>query len=512
MKRKYGTARCIKWFTVLCAAVSALLILTNVAAWAEGEMYKGKPAKYLFLFIGDGMGQPQRTAAEAFLTSKNGQKINNAILAMSAMPVHGVTATYAYDRFITDSAAAATALACGVKTKINFIGVDVEGNSVKNLCEIAKDKGMKVGVVSSVSIDHATPACFYAHQPTRKMYHEIAHDLVNSGFEYFGGGGFVDPVGKKSKHPQGDVLEAAVRKGYRIVKDREEFLALTAKDGKILAINRNLPDGSALPYDMDNTQRDITLAEFTSKGIELLDNPKGFFIMVEGGKIDWACHANDAVAAIYDTLAFDNAIAVAFEFYKKHPTETLIVATGDHECGGLTIGFAGTQYDTHFDALKGQRISFQKFTDEFVTPYKCNHPLKGNFDKDILPAIELYFGLTASGSGQLALADYETKELREAFLQTMAGLEISSSQDYLLYGGYDPLTVKITQILNQKAGLGWTSYSHTGVPVVTSAKGVGDCLFGGYYDNTDIAKKIMSVMGHSFACLERRPVKIAALR
>ncbi|MCD4718713.1 MAG: alkaline phosphatase [Desulfobacula sp.] len=478
-----------------CFLTAALLFSVHIyPVWAETALYEGSPAKYTFFFIGDGMAMSQRTAAEMYMSSKK-EGSERALLLMNQFPAQGMTTTYANDRFITGSAAAGTALACGVKTNINYIGVNPDFQPVKTMAEMAKEKGMKVGIVSSVSIDHATPACFYAHQPTRKMYHEIGMDLVRSGFDYFAGGGLKDPAGKKSKKPLGDVLRLAKENGYKIVDNKRQFMALTKESGKVIAFNKNLPDGQALPYHMDNTSEDIALAEFTKKGVELLDNSKGFFMMIEGGKIDWACHANDAVASIKDTLAFDEAIKVAYDFYEKHPEETLIIVTGDHECGGLTIGFAGTAYASHFDILKHQKGSFKVFTNKIMAEYKKTSAGKAQFE-DMIPLLKKYFGLETKGEGQLVLKDYELAEIRKAFIQSMAGVKINKgTADYLLYGGYDPFTVKITHILNRKAGLAWTSYSHTGVPVLTSAIGVGAKTFNGYYDNTDVAKKIMAVMG-----------------
>jgi len=485
--------RCVR-FMVIALSAAMILTATSTVTYAKTKLYTGSPAKYVFYFIGDGMGQPQRTAAEEYYAAKFGMKSGSMAMKMSDFPAQGVTSTHANNRFITGSAAAATALACGFKTNINYIGVDPQFKPIETIAEMAKEAGMKVGIVSSVSIDHATPACFYAHQPNRSLYHEIDHDLANSGFDYFAGGGFKDPTGKKSKKPLGNALDLAKKNGYTIVSDKHSFMALTPSNGKVIAFNASLPDGKALPYHLDNTRDDISLAEFTKKGIELLDNKKGFFMMVEGGKIDWACHANDAVSAIYDTLAFDDAIEEALKFYSAHPTETIVVVTGDHECGGLTLGFAGTKYETSFDVLNKQSISFQKFTDNIMAEYKRTHADNADF-KDIMMNIERYFGLTAGGDGPLALADYEIAELQQAFGQSMSGVEVKSPVDYLLYGGYDPLTVKITQILNRKAGLAWTSYSHTGVPVITSAKGVGSYIYNGYYDNTDVAWKLMSIMG-----------------
>ncbi|MBD3307547.1 alkaline phosphatase [candidate division KSB3 bacterium] len=479
-----GTQKSLSFMLVV--VVSLMCIVPGLA--------QAQSPKYVFLFIGDGMGMPQRAAAEMF---QSGDPNSPSLLLMDKFPVHGITTTHANDRFITGSAASSTAMACGIKTNIGYIGVDPNFNPVETIAEKAKKQGMKVAIISSVSIDHATPAAFYAHQESRSMYHEIAMQLANSDFDFFGGGGIKDPEGKRSKNPLGNVYDVAQGNGFTVVSDKADFMALPKDAGKVFAYNTRLPDGGALPYAMDTTADDISIVEFTQKAIELLDNDNGFFMMIEGGKIDWACHANDAVAAIKDTLAFDEAILAAYDFYEAHPEETLIVVTGDHECGGLTLGFAGTKYETAFDVLKDQKVSFQVFTAEIMEQYKAEHAGEANFE-DMLPLLEEYFGLKVVGEGPLVLEDYELQALEQAFLRSMAGVTLQAKTDFLLYGGYDPFTMEVTHILNQKAGLAWTSFSHTGVPISTSAIGVGAETFNGFYDNTDIAKKMMSLMGLEF--------------
>jgi alkaline phosphatase len=474
--------------------LSMILVAASIVppAAAETSLYKGKPAKYVFFFIGDGMGIPQRTAAEQYLGKK---------LTIDSFSGHGITTTFAADRFITGSAASATALASGQKTNIGMIGMAPDTRKVKTMAEIAKDKGMKVGIVSSVSIDHATPAAFYAHVPKRSMYYDIDIALGDSGFDFFGGGGIKDPANKKKNASEfrGDALEFIRSKGYKIVSNKADFMALKKADGKVLAWNANLPDGKALPYVMDMTEDDITLAQFTAKAIEMLDGPKGFFLMVEGGKIDWACHANDAAASIHNTLSFDEAIKVAVQFAKQHPDDTLIVATGDHECGGLTLGFAGTKYESYFGILQHQTVSFQHFSDKILNDYKAQCAGQCNFD-DVKPMISKYFGLKFEGdyeNDHMVLKEFEVALLRDAYFKSLLGEKVVAKDHTtkLLYGGYEPLTVAVTHLLNNKAGLGWTSYKHTGVPVTTSAMGKGAEIFNGYYDNTAVALKVMSVMG-----------------
>ena len=246
----------------------------------------------------------------------------------------------------------------------------------------------------------------------------------------------------------------------------------------------------------------------------MLDNENGFFMMVEGGKIDWACHANDAAATITDTLALDEAVAEAVEFYQEHPDETLILVTGDHETGGLTIGYAGTDYDTFLTNFNNQKISYAKFDSDYVAGYKEN---KTDFDTVMKDVTEL-FGLKAPVSaeestqqkdsadkhpestddGSLVMTQYEYDKLKEAYDTTMSrtGEEEEFGQDeYVKYGSYEPLTVTITHILNNKSGINFGSYAHTGLPVEVFAQGAGQEEFEGYYDNTDIYKKMAALTG-----------------
>ncbi len=496
----------VKSIRCFCLTLFALLLLLGVT----GTQGNAAEPKYVFYFIGDGMASVQIHAAEAYLAAlqvkddeTGGQKAK--LLAMSHLPVQGMSTTFANNRLITGSAAAGTALACGMKTNIGVISMNPDATRpYTSIAELAKAKGMKVGIVSSVSIDHATPAVFYAHQPSRKNYHEIAMELANSNFDYFAGGGFHD-----DETGAGNAIETAQANGFTYVTTREA-LAAVAPGTRTLATNHTLMGGAALAYELDRPEDHLSLAEFTAEGIRLLDNPNGFFMMVEGGKIDWACHANDARAAIDDTIAFDNAIREAMNFYMLHPQETLIVVTADHECGGQTIGFAGTAYDTFFEILAKQQYSYEVFNEYFLAPYIAAHnpaPADGaahssapaDIDAEMWTMIYNIFGLDGAGftpdEGD-DLSEYQKERLEAAFDKTMSGESVNSAEeDWLLYGYYEPLTVTLTHILNQKAGIAWTSYSHTGVPVPVLAMGVNDILFDGFYDNTDVANKIAEAMG-----------------
>ncbi|MBL4560515.1 MAG: alkaline phosphatase, partial [Labilibaculum sp.] len=489
-----------------------LIALSSNAQPSERENYQGKAPKYIFYFIGDGMGLTQSNAAEAYLGAlENSNGIKK--LQLSTFPHQGFYTTYALDRFITGSAAAGTALATGHKTTINTISMDAERLiPLKTIAEMAKEKGYKVGIVSSVSIDHATPATFYAHQPTRNMYYKISLDLSKSGFNYFAGGGFKQPEGdtdtsgensmsnfgmgasNEIEEKEPNSMNVAESRGYTIVNTIKDFKNLKKGDDKIIAIAPNLAGGSALPYSIDQKNgKDISLAEFTEKGIKLLDNPNGFFMMVEGGKIDWACHANDAATVIKEVIQFDNAVVKAMEFYQKHPNETLILVAGDHETGGLALGFAGNHYNSSFGLLQHQNISYEAFSQK-IALYKEEHVDNYNIT-DGLNMVKEHFGLGDESKG-LQLSSFEMQQLKNAFEKSMTydAKMKKDDQFYLLYGSYDPFTVTACHILSHKAGIGWTSYSHTATPIPVRSIGVGAELFTGFFDNTDMPKNLMKLI------------------
>ena len=443
--------------------------------------------KYVFMFIGDGMSSPQTNAAQVY----NGNNVSGAIelekLTFTQFPVVGLQYTQDSTSFCPDSASTATSLSSGFKTHSGVIGMGVDKVTAgETIAEKVKQQlGWKVGIISSVTLNHATPAAYYAHIASRNDYYEIGEQMAASGFDYFAGGSLLENDGEALY----EVLEDA---GYTVTSDRDTILSLNADSGKVYAVSPELQDDGAMKYALDMDDDDITLAEFVRKGIDVLYNEKGFFLMCEGGKIDWAGHANDAVANISDTIALDEAVEVAIEFAFQHPDETLIIVTGDHETGGMTIGYAATGYDTAFDIMKNQKMSFVAF-DEYV----ANEKAAGTFDFDrLMEMVEDEFGLTAPGTDNdvpaLVMNEYEYARLQKAYEDDRSG-NTDGYEESLLYGGYNPISITLTHIINNKAGIGWTSYAHTGLPVPVYAFGEGAEVFGGAYDNTEVAKKLFAL-------------------
>ena len=467
--------------------------------------------KYVFLFIGDGMSYPQIQSTADYLGAlededywqaqpsldDNGGAILDGPSYLNFMNFEaaGSAVTFDSNSFAPDSASTATSIATGYKTYSGSINVDETGTiEYETIAEkLHSQKDYAVGVITSVNLNHATPAAFYAHQASRSSYYEIGLELIESGFEYFAGGGLLSPTG--SEGDQDDLYELAAEAGYTVAKTHAEAEAVSADTEKAILIDENLADSDAMAYELDRTEDMWSLADYVEKGIEVLsDDEDGFFLMCEGGKIDWACHANDAASTIHDTIALADAVQVAIDFAEEHPDETLILVTGDHETGGLTIGFAGTDYDTYLDLLESQRISFAKYDSDYVANYKENQT---SFE-DVLVDIEELFGLKVDGEAddKLVLTEYELEQLRAAYEKSINGTAASQyeQEEYVLYGTYEPLSVTITHIINNKSGISFTSYSHTGLPVAVLAQGVNAEVFNGYYDNTEIYNKLADML------------------
>ncbi len=449
--------------------------------------------KYVFMFIGDGLSYPQIQAASAYLgaisdKTDDGILDGGETLSFMNFPVAGSATTYDSTSFCPDSASTATSIATGYKTYSGVLNMDetktIEYETISE--QLKEEHGFKIGIISSVNINHATPAAFYAHQPSRNNYYNISLELIESGFEYFAGGDLLQLTGKNNDLTNSYTLAEAA--GYKVVKTQDEASKISGNDEKVIIIAETLADSGSLSYANDAGNKEWKLADYVSKGIEVLDNETGFFMMIESGKIDWACHANDAGSTIADTIAFSDAVEVAIEFAAKHPAETLILVTGDHETGGLTIGFAGTDYDTYLDNLTNQKISYAKFNSDYVSEYKENK----TGIAVVLRDIETNFGLvsadrkTANTNEKLVLTDYELELLKKAYEKTINNDKSRTQEEYILYGNYEPLTVTITHLLNNKSGIGFTSYSHTALPVAVFALGAGQEMFNGYYDNTEI--------------------------
>lgn len=448
--------------------LSGILAL-SMSAFAEGP-------KYIFYFIGDGMGAAQRQISEEY---KKGVMNKDGKLLMNSLPFSAITTTYSADTLITDSAAAGTALATGHKTNNGVIAKTPKGENLKTLLEIAQEQGRATGLVTTTRITHATPAVFASHNMDRDDENGIAEDYVKSNVDYFAGGGYRHFAGKDSglsskRKDSRDLVKEFQEQGYKTfvgADSGKEFKKWKPKAGeKVFAAM----EASHMPYEIDRNKKTTpSLKEMTDKGIELLQNDKdGFFMMVEGGRIDHASHANDVMGTIYDTIAFDDAIKSAYDFYRQHPKDTLIVVAADHETGGMGLGF-GANYFLKLDELKNVKVSVEDVLQKAYTG-----------DRDA------FFKYIGKNMGLSKL----TAEEKTAIVKAM-DLQDKNKNASEMFGGYSPVAIAVTHIISERSGMMWTSYAHTAVQVPLAAVGKDAQYFIGFKDNTDVAKLIAKSMG-----------------
>ena len=448
-------------------------------------------AKYVFYFIGDGMGVNQVQGTELFQGELKGE-IGISPLCFTQFPVSTVATTFSATNGVTDSAAAGTALATGNKTKNGAIGVlkDLE-TPVNSVAVWAKNSGRRVGIATSVSVDHATPAAFYAHEAGRSSYYNIGADLYRAGFDFYAGSDFVEPENKKDKNAK-NLYKMADEYDYCIARGYNEYTKESDKADKMILFQSkeaSEKDRSAIPYAIDRTEKDLSLEDITRSAIDFLskDMSKGFFLMVEGGKIDWACHSNDAATAFREVQDFDNAIKMAYEFYKQHPDETLIVVTADHETGGIVLGTG--QYKLNLKALESQEMSesgFTKVLNAMRKKYKNNVPWEV-----VKESLEENFGFW----DEIKLTEKQEERLLSVYEKTLKGQKAKMEKSE--YAQDEALAAEAKRIISETALIGWTSGGHSAGYVPVFAIGAGAGNFSGRLDNTQIPALIAKAAGYT---------------
>lgn len=320
---------------VIAAILSIVITLASSQFTSEAKRKKDDKAKYIFLFIGDGMGMGQVSLTESYLSYKAG-KLGGEQLSFTKFPYLALCNTYSANRNITCSAAAGTAIACGEKTNNEYIGVDPDGKPLESIAYVLHNQGYNVGIMTTVPVNHATPAAFYGHNSSRYGYYEISQEIVSSGFEFFGGSGFYNYKGRNNDKPAVDIYIEG--NGYDVCYGTKEF-STRDRSRDIVFIQESGRETNPENYVSDGAEESgVELYEMLQMGLEVLGDENPFFIMCEGGNIDWAAHDNKTMTTVMEVVAFDKAIREAIKFYNEHPEETLIIVTADHETGGVSIG------------------------------------------------------------------------------------------------------------------------------------------------------------------------------
>ena len=464
-------------------SIILLMFLFALTLSAQGK------AKYVFYFIGDGMGVNQVNAAETYLGALQG-RIGIQPLCFPSFPYSAFVNTQSATNGVTDSAAGGTALACGQKTKNGTLGMLKDlTTSVSSIADWARNSGAAVGITTSVAIDHATPAAFYAHVKERHEQYTIGKQLVESANDFYAGSDFTIPT--DPEYPNGPTLyEEANAKGFTISRGYADYQKRAANAKKMILLQSeeaSKADRYSIPYALDRKDGDLTLTDITRAGIDFLmkkqGEKNGFFMMIEGGKIDWACHAND-LAFIPELIDMDNAVKVAYDFYKQHPDETLIIVTADHETGGIVLSRG--LYEINLAAVGNQRITIEKLGKEL---HKM-HDVKG--DKLLWDDVKTFLAENFGFWDKISLTDEQTQRLESSFKKIMDG---TSKDQRTLYQNDDELAVTVRSIMSECAQVGWHVTSHSNGYVPCFAIGAGAEQIHGRIDNTEIPKIVAKAAG-----------------
>lgn len=458
-------------------APSGVLLLVALLLSAT---LSAKTPKYIFYCIGDGMSFAHVMATQLFY--ENGLKSSTTeSLVFLDFPVRSAIRTHAHNSSITCSAAAATALATGHKTNLTYIGLDPEGRPLTSIAKQLRDKGYAIGIVTSGQIDDATPAAFYASQQRKEVY-LIGKEGADSQFDYLAGSALKQPYTPS----QPSLYDYYRQKGYTLCRGIEGYHTHKEAD-KILLLDADTAQRSWLPYVIERDPEALGLEFMVQAGIEKLyheKGKKGFFMMIEGASIDHASHPHDIAAAVWETVEFDRSVRLAYDFYLKHPDETLIIVTADHETGGLTLG-KDSPYVFHWEYINDQRLSKESLSSLFGQLKKEGAIDTWEKTRQILAAQTGLWNKIPVDAGEEA-------QLMQCYYESI--VKKSSEQEVTLYAQTEPLVAAAIALVNQKIGIDWGSYSHTGGLVPLYAIGCGASRFGTLNDNTEIPNTLRQIM------------------
>lgn len=456
-----------RFFTTLL-----LLMITLGATAAEAP-------KYIFYFIGDGMGWGQVNTTQQYLRDVVKE---DSVLTMLRFPIVSTAITYSESNDITDSTAAGTALATGVKTRNGMMGMTPDSVPVVSVAEQLRDMGYGIGIVTSVAPDDATPGAFYAKAPSRNHYYEIGSQAAQSGFDFIGGANWRG-LKDKSGNPT-DLWEVFEQNGVQTAYGLDTLPSLTSP--RVVLLGTNRPHDSGIGYAIDSVAGALRLQDMTRACLDhlLQHKPGRFFMMVEGGTIDHACHANDAATAIGDVLAFDESLAIAYDFFLQHPDETLILVTADHETGGMAIGNTAHGYTADLKYLPYQRVSKDRFNERLQAMLRSRRAYRW---EDMREMLADDFGFWRA----VPVTEEETTRLEGLFNDTFANN--ATPDQKTMYANFKAFAVEVFRVLDTHTGMGWTTVHHTANPVPVMAIGVGSELFSGMNNNIDLPAKLRNI-------------------
>ncbi|MCQ2146675.1 MAG: alkaline phosphatase [Bacteroidales bacterium] len=432
--------------------------------------------KYVFFMIGDGMGINQARATEIYNEAKG---YEDPSVNFFNFPVRSFFNTHCTTTLVTDSAAAGTALSVGEKTYYGAMGVGEDKQPLQTIAEKAIAAGYGAGVVTGVGVNHATPAAFYAHTDNRNNYDVIAQQLFESGLSFAAGGGFNVERNKKTA---ADYVEDAKAAGWEVYQGKDSFANLSSK-GKVLCLGDDIKK-DVLKYAIDQQESDTKLTDFTKAAVDHLyaNHKNGFFLLVEGGNIDHACHDNDGATVFEDVNDFARAIDVVLDFYKKHPKQTLIIVTADHETGGLMLGSGKYSMDP-------KQLTYQKMSEGVLSSKiqaMANQPEPASWE-EVKAVLSDALGLWNEVKVDPKTEEHFYDLYVRIFKQKMA------LNAYAWYSLNSALASDAVEYVNKVAGFGWSFEPHSGSPLGVYAIGAGAEEFASVKENSDVPNVIAKV-------------------
>lgn len=467
---------------ILILSLSTVSCVSAVTSKQETIPKQDTAPKNIIMVIGDGMGPAYTSAYRYFSDNPNTEIIEKTVFDRHLV---GSSSTYParVSGYITDSAASATALATGVKSYNNAVGVDVNKKEVQTVLEWAKLQGKKTGVVVTSQINHATPASYLAHNEHRYNYNVIADSYIDDGIKadlYLGGGW------KYFIRDDRNLVNEFKQAGFHYI-DNYEGLNHLPSDKPVLGLFAN----QGLPWALDDANNH-QLMTMTKAALTKLENTQGFFLLVEGSKIDWAGHSNDIAAAMGEMDDLAKTVEYLETYVTTHP-DTLVVMTADHSTGGLALGKItgysdkeiNSKYLWHPQIIRKMNMSPEAISKKMALEVLSLTEISTLLTFDITPE-EYTLLANAKLKGKLAVDNYKQR-------QPSAGkLKYPPKSNSMLLK-----TIK--NIIDKRTNTGWGSISysasHNPVDVQVFSFGVKSDIFRGFQDNTDIAKKIFTLLG-----------------
>jgi alkaline phosphatase len=472
--------------SLTCAAAVLIVVASWLVAKSGAGQSQAASPKYVFLFLADGGG-----IAHLEITRQYNRQVHNEGMVISDKIMQegsvGLMTTHAANSLSTDSAAAATALASGCKAKIGALGVCADGSVPSTVMEHAKQRGMRIGLVTNSTVYDASPAAFVCHVPNRRHFASIIDRYLELEPDVILGGGREHFIPKSQpgsrRADETDAIAAFQKKGYQHVSNKLE-LERTSR-GKLLGLFSDKEMSFEIERDKNS---EPSVYDMTRAAIRHLhdNNPHGFFAFIENENIDSASHLSDVASVIHDYREFDRAVALAYEFYKKYPRETLILVTSDHETGGLGFTMAlkdlsSTKIDNQVAATGADLKKLQSITISLQKASRILGPA---------PTAEAVDRLMRDYFSGFTLAP----EFKEAIIARRPPWRT-------LY--IDPTAHALGLMIANNTQAYWQTSSHTNHPVAVAALGAGAERFKGYYDNADFGKKLLALLDKSKTLLRR---------